>query len=190
MNSLQRLAVRYVPAGIMGTRRVFDRPAHKTIPEARGPPLRSAHQPGRHRGVRPHPPLPLVPRTGLRALPTPGGLRRQCRAPRPVRGHSQPGGNSPFRLPLQVALLELVLTLLVMFVVSAVATDVHAVGQAAAIAIGGYVTLPPPFAGPIAGAQRPVGGACSAALARGAAGDTCGHPRILGHRLPTPRAFG
>ena len=52
-----------------------------------------------------------------------------------------------------MALLELVLTLLVMFVISAVATDVHAVGQAAAIAIGGYVTLAATFAGPIAGAS-------------------------------------
>ena len=52
-----------------------------------------------------------------------------------------------------MALLELVLTLLVTFVISAVATDVHAVGQAAAIAIGGYVTLAATFAGPIAGAS-------------------------------------
>ncbi len=40
-----------------------------------------------------------------------------------------------------------------MFVVSSVATDVRAVGQAAAIAIGGYVALAATFAGPIAGAS-------------------------------------
>ena len=40
-----------------------------------------------------------------------------------------------------------------MFVIAAVATDVRAVGQAAAIAIGGYVALAATFAGPIAGAS-------------------------------------
>lgn len=49
--------------------------------------------------------------------------------------------------------LELVLTLFLMFVISAVATDVRAVGQAAAIAIGGYVALAATFAGPVAGAS-------------------------------------
>ena len=49
--------------------------------------------------------------------------------------------------------LEIVLTLFLMFVVSAVARDVRAVGQAAAIAVGGYVALAATFAGPIAGAS-------------------------------------
>lgn len=40
-----------------------------------------------------------------------------------------------------------------MFIVSAVATDVRAVGQAAAIATGGYVALAATCAGPIAGAS-------------------------------------
>ena len=60
------------------------------------------------------------------------------------------GATVPAGSPLQAALLELVLALLLMFVVSAVATDVRAVGQAAAIAIGGYVALAATFAGPIA----------------------------------------
>ncbi len=63
------------------------------------------------------------------------------------------GATVPTGPPLQAALLELVLTLLLMFVVSSVATDVRAVGQAAAIAIGGYVALAATFAGPIAGAS-------------------------------------
>lgn len=46
----------------------------------------------------------------------------------------------------------MILTLFLMFVVSSVATDVWAVGQAA-IAIGGYVALAATFAGPIAGAS-------------------------------------
>ncbi len=50
---------------------------------------------------------------------------------------------------LQALRLELILTLLLMFVVSSVATDIRAVGQAAAIAIGGYVALAATFAGPL-----------------------------------------
>ena len=53
----------------------------------------------------------------------------------------------------QAAVLEGLLTFFLMFVVMAVATDVRAVGEAAAIAIGGYVALAATFAGPIAGAS-------------------------------------
>lgn len=49
--------------------------------------------------------------------------------------------------------LELALTFFLMFVIMAVATDVRAVGQAAAIAIGGTVGLEALFAGPISGAS-------------------------------------
>jgi MIP family channel proteins len=49
--------------------------------------------------------------------------------------------------------LEAVLTFFLMFVIMAVATDVRAVGQAAAIAIGGTVGLEALFAGPISGAS-------------------------------------
>jgi MIP family channel proteins len=50
-------------------------------------------------------------------------------------------------------LLEAVLTFLLMFVITSVATDVRAVGQAAAIAIGGTIGLEALFAGPISGAS-------------------------------------
>jgi MIP family channel proteins len=63
------------------------------------------------------------------------------------------GATVPSGSALQGLGLELVLTLFLMFVISAVATDVRAVGQAAAIAIGGYVALAATFAGPIAGAS-------------------------------------
>ena len=63
------------------------------------------------------------------------------------------GATVPSGSPLQALGLELLLTLFLMFVVSSVATDVRAVGQAAAIAIGGYVALAATFAGPIAGAS-------------------------------------
>jgi aquaporin NIP len=53
----------------------------------------------------------------------------------------------------QAVVLEGLLTFFLMFVIMAVATDVRAVGEAAAIAIGGYVALAATFAGPIAGAS-------------------------------------
>ena len=53
----------------------------------------------------------------------------------------------------QALVLEMALTFFLMFVIMAVATDVRAVGEAAALAIGGYVGLAATFAGPIAGAS-------------------------------------
>jgi glycerol uptake facilitator-like aquaporin len=53
----------------------------------------------------------------------------------------------------QSFLWELVLTFFLMFVILAVATDTRAVGEAAAIAIGGTVGLDAMFAGPISGAS-------------------------------------
>ncbi|HST55304.1 MAG TPA: MIP family channel protein [Solirubrobacteraceae bacterium] len=50
-------------------------------------------------------------------------------------------------------LYEIVLTALLMFVITAVATDTRAVGAAAAIAIGGTVGLDALFGGPITGAS-------------------------------------
>ena len=49
--------------------------------------------------------------------------------------------------------LETVLTFFLMFVIISVATDTRAVGQAAALAIGGTVGLEAMFAGPICGAS-------------------------------------
>lgn len=49
--------------------------------------------------------------------------------------------------------LEVVLAFFLMFVIMSVATDTRAVGQAAAIAIGGTVGLEALFAGPISGAS-------------------------------------
>jgi MIP family channel proteins len=49
--------------------------------------------------------------------------------------------------------LEAILTFFLMFVIISVATDTRAVGQAAALAIGGMVGLEAMFAGPISGAS-------------------------------------
>jgi MIP family channel proteins len=53
----------------------------------------------------------------------------------------------------QSFLWEIVMTFFLMFVIMAVATDTRAVGEAAAIAIGGTVGLDAMFGGPISGAS-------------------------------------
>jgi MIP family channel proteins len=53
----------------------------------------------------------------------------------------------------QAFLWEAVLTLFLMFVILAVATDTRAVGEAAAIAVGGTVGLDAMFGGPVTGAS-------------------------------------
>jgi aquaporin NIP len=63
-------------------------------------------------------------------------------------GATQPSGSQG-----QAFLWELVLTFFLMFVIMAVATDTRAVGEAAAIAIGGTVGLDAMFGGPISGAS-------------------------------------
>ncbi len=63
------------------------------------------------------------------------------------------GATLPSGSELQSFLWELVLTFFLMFVIMAVATDTRAVGEAAAIAIGGTVGLDAMFGGPISGAS-------------------------------------
>jgi aquaporin NIP len=67
----------------------------------------------------------------------------------------------------QSFLWELVLTFFLMFVIMAVATDTRAVGEAAAIAIGGTVGLDAMFAGPISGASMNPARSIGPALASG-----------------------
>jgi aquaporin NIP len=64
-------------------------------------------------------------------------------------------------------LYEVVLTALLMFVITAVATDTRAVGAAAAIAIGGTVGLDALFGGPITGASMNPARSFGPALASG-----------------------
>lgn len=53
----------------------------------------------------------------------------------------------------QSLVLEIVLTFFLVFVIMAVATDYRAVGQAAALAIGGTILMDAMFGGPISGAS-------------------------------------
>ena len=63
------------------------------------------------------------------------------------------GATLPSGSQAQSFLWELVLSFFLMFVIMAVATDARAVGEAAAVAIGGTVALDAMFGGPISGAS-------------------------------------
>jgi aquaporin NIP len=63
------------------------------------------------------------------------------------------GATLPSGTQGQAFLWELVLSFFLMFVIMAVATDTRAVGEAAAIAIGGTIGLDAMFGGPISGAS-------------------------------------
>src|ERR671918_1012876 len=63
------------------------------------------------------------------------------------------GATLPSGSNAQALLWETILTFFLMFVIMAVATDTRAVGEAAAIAIGGTVGLDALFGGPVTGAS-------------------------------------
>jgi aquaporin NIP len=63
------------------------------------------------------------------------------------------GATRPSGSPIQSLVMEAVITFLLMFVITAVATDARAVGAMAGWAIGGVVALAAVFAGPISGAS-------------------------------------
>jgi MIP family channel proteins len=67
--------------------------------------------------------------------------------------HAHVGATLPAGSQAQSFLWEIVLTFFLMFVIMAVATDTRAVGEAAAIAIGGTVGLDAMFGGPVSGAS-------------------------------------
>lgn len=67
--------------------------------------------------------------------------------------HANLGATLPAGSDAQSFVLEILLTFFLMLVVMSVATDVRAVGSAAAIAIGATVALEAIFAGPITGAS-------------------------------------
>jgi MIP family channel proteins len=66
---------------------------------------------------------------------------------------AQLGATTPSGSSGQAFLWEAILSFFLMFVIMAVATDTRAVGEAAAIAIGGTVGLDAMFGGPITGAS-------------------------------------
>ena len=70
----------------------------------------------------------------------------------------------------QAFLWEVILTFFLMLVIMAVATDTRAVGEAAAIAIGGTVALDALFGGPVTGASMNPARSLGPALVSGALG--------------------
>ena len=77
------------------------------------------------------------------------------------------GVTMPSGSDAQAFLWEAVLTFLLMFVIMAVATDTRAVGEAAAIAIGGTVGLDAMFGGPVTGASMNPARSLGPAIASG-----------------------
>jgi aquaporin NIP len=77
------------------------------------------------------------------------------------------GATSPSGSDAQSCLWEVVLTFILMLVIMAVATDTRAVGEAAALAIGGTVALDALVGGPISGASMNPARSLGPALAAG-----------------------
>jgi MIP family channel proteins len=67
--------------------------------------------------------------------------------------HAHLGATLPSGTQVQSLVWEILLTFILMLVVMAVATDARAVGEAAAVAVGGAVALDALFGGPISGAS-------------------------------------
>jgi MIP family channel proteins len=67
--------------------------------------------------------------------------------------HAHLGATLPSGTQVQSLVWEVLLTFILMLVVMAVATDARAVGEAAAVAVGGAVALDALFGGPISGAS-------------------------------------
>ncbi len=116
--------------------------------------ISSAHfNPGCHALVRAQPPLPGPGHICVLGGADPWCAYRRCdpsrfaRQHRPRRRHALPSGSQAWSF--SGSLLSSAFFL--MFVIMAVATDTRAVGEAAAIAVGGTVGLDAMFGGPISG---------------------------------------
>jgi MIP family channel proteins len=112
-----------------------------------------------------HFPWPMVPRYWAAQLG--GGLAASLLLRALFGETARLGATLPRGSAGQSFVLEAVLTFLLMFVITSVATDVRAVGQAAAIAIGGTIGLEALFAGPISGASMNPARSLAPALASG-----------------------
>ena len=120
----------------------------------RRPHQRRSFQRGCDVRVRTDPPLPMVARGPLLGR----AVRRRALAAaallRATLGDvAHVGATLPSGSQAQSFVWELVMSAFLMFVILAVATDTRAVGEAAAIAIGGTIGLDAMFGGPISGAS-------------------------------------
>ncbi len=112
-----------------------------------------------------HFPWPLVPQYWAAQLL--GGLTASLLLRGLFGDIADLGTTLPFASAGQSFVLEIVLTLVLMVVITAVATDTRAVGQAAAIAIGGTIGLEALWAGPISGASMNPARSLAPAIASG-----------------------
>jgi MIP family channel proteins len=93
-------------------------------------------------------PLPLYWTAQLAGASVAAGVLRALFGDVAHLGATLPSGGDG-----QSLVLEIILTFFLMFVIMAVATDDRALGQAAALAVGGTVLLDAMFGGPITGAS-------------------------------------
>jgi aquaporin Z len=68
-------------------------------------------------------------------------------------GHPTLGATQPAGAPMQAFILEIVLTMMLMFVILCVSTGPKEIGVQAGIAIGGVIAFEALFAGPVSGAS-------------------------------------
>ena len=115
--------------------------------------MRRALQPGRHLRIRAHAALPLATPAGYWAAQFLGALAAALLLRASLGNIAHVGATLPSGSQGQSFLWELVMSAFLMFVILAVATDTRAVGEAAAIAIGGTIGLDAMFGGPISGAS-------------------------------------
>jgi len=109
--------------------------------------------PGGDAGVRADPSLPAG-RVGLYWTAQAAGAVAAAPILRGSLGdHAAVGATVPSGTQAQSFLWEFILTVFLMFVIMAVATDTRAIGKAAALAIGATVGLDAMFGGPISGAS-------------------------------------
>ena len=118
-----------------------------------GPRLRGALQPGGDDRLHTHTAFPGQPRRRLSGRAARGALAAALLLRASLGDIANVGATQPSGSEAQSFLWELVLTAFLMFVILAVATDTRAVGEAAAIAVGGTIALDALFGGPISGAS-------------------------------------
>ena len=128
-------------------------PCHHDHDLRRRPRFRRSLQPGCDHCLCADAPLSVAACGGVHHGPGGGRARRG----RPLAGLprrlADVGATFPSGSSGQAFLWEAVLTFFLMFVITAVATDTRAVGEAAAIAIGGTVGLAAMVGGPVSGAS-------------------------------------
>ena len=110
-------------------------------------------QPGGHARLRAHPSLPLARVALYWGAQATGAIAAALLLRASLGNVAHVGATLPSGSDGQSFLWETVLTVFLMFVIMAVATDTRAVGEAAAIAVGGTVGLDALFGGPISGAS-------------------------------------